>query len=67
MCIRICCDYACGGGVSVPLVQQPLLGMAEGPLCEEVVLGVGLESHALGFQRGVADESLGGCRCRLPT
>ena len=53
--------------VSVPLVQRPLLGMAEDPLGEQVVLEVGLESHALGFQRGVASEGLGDCRCRLPT
>lgn len=68
VCVCICCDYACvWGGVSVPVVQRPLLGMAEDPLGEQVVLEVGLESHALGFQRGVANEGLGDCRCRLPT
>ena len=55
------------GGMSVPSAQRPLLGMAEGLLGEEVVLEVELESHALGFPRGVANEELGDSRWRLPT
>ena len=54
-------------GMSVPSAQRPLLGMPEGPLGEEVVLEVELESHALGFPRGVANEELGDSRWRRPT
>lgn len=55
------CDYACGGGgVSVPLVQRPLLGMAEGPM-KKLSLKWVWESHALGFQRA-PDEGLGDSR-----